>query len=75
MIVKKKIDKMRNKVDKIKSEVENSELFLVSEVDFSKMYAIRSNVLIYLDPAVQLNSQPSQNFSQIPNILKEKLSK
>ena len=37
MIVKRRIDKMRNKVDHIKSEIEKDELNLVKEIDINKV--------------------------------------
>jgi conjugal transfer/entry exclusion protein len=37
VIVKRRIDKMRNKVDHIKTEVERDELNSVKEVDINKM--------------------------------------
>jgi hypothetical protein len=51
-IVKRKIDKMRSKVDRIKNEVENSELSLISDIDVNKIYA-RGKFVKY-----NLGSQP-----------------
>ncbi len=47
---------MRNKVDKIKAEVEGSELFMISEVDLAKIYTVRSIFSIY-SQATTLNPQ------------------
>jgi hypothetical protein len=45
-IVKRKIDKMRGKVDRIKAEIENSELSLVLEVDINKIFSKGISFLI-----------------------------
>ncbi len=60
LIVKKKIDKMRSKVDRIKNEVENSELSLISEVDVNKIYS-RSNVEIKYNLGNQIPAQTTLN--------------
>ncbi len=50
LIVKKKIDKMRAKVDKIKTEIETSELSLISEVDINKIFSRGIALILIRNP-------------------------
>lgn len=56
VIVKRRIDKMRNKVDQIKSEVEKDELTSLQGVDVNKL--INKVLLVPPTPTVNLISKP-----------------